>query len=329
MLSANDIGAVVIGRNEGERLRLCLESLSHLKLIVYVDSGSTDGSVELATKMGVILVKLDLTQPFTAARARNAGFNALLSNSPTLKYVQFVDGDCQLISGWLKTASEFLEQHPKHAVVCGRRKERFPNASIYNRLCDMEWNTPVGEATACGGDALIRVAALKEIQGYRNDLIAGEEPEMCFRLRQKGWKIYRLEADMTWHDAGLTQFKQWWQRTKRGGFAFAAGSDLHGKSEEKYWVKETRSILFWGGIIPASLLVLGLIASPLFLLGLFIYLIQILKIAFLHPVDKNSRKNSFFYGFFVVLGKFPQMIGLLNFASLKLLSKKPTLIEYK
>jgi hypothetical protein len=152
---------------------------------------------------------------------------------------------------------------------------------------------------------------------------------MCFRLRQNGWKIYRFDADMTWHDAGLTKFKQWWQRTKRGGFAFAAGSDLHGKSKEKYWVKETRSILLWGGVIPIALLVLSLMVNPMFCLGWLIYIFQMTKIAFLHPVDKNSRKNSFLYGFFVVLGKFPQMLGLLNFAFLKLLSEKPTLIEYK
>jgi hypothetical protein len=136
--------------------------------------------------------------------------------------VQFIDGDCQLVSGWLDAATGFLEQHSDYAVACGRRRERFPEQSLYNRLCDVEWDTPIGDATACGGDALIRVKAFVEVDGYRDDLIAGEEPEMCFRMRQGRWKIYRLDVEMTWHDAAITQFGQWWRRCKRAGFASRA-----------------------------------------------------------------------------------------------------------
>ena len=54
------IGVVVIGRNEGERLRRCLESLGpHLAATVYVDSGSADGSVALARSLGAETVELD------------------------------------------------------------------------------------------------------------------------------------------------------------------------------------------------------------------------------------------------------------------------------
>lgn len=330
MLIKNEVGAVVIGRNEGERLRTCLESLSqHLNYIVYVDSGSTDGSLMLAAKMNIVVVPLDMSQPFTAARARNAGFKALLTNHPELKYVQFIDGDCQLASGWLEAASTFLEQRAEYAVTCGRRRERFPEKSMYNQLCDIEWDTPIGEATACGGDALIRVKAFVQVDGYRDDLIAGEEPEMCFRLRQNGWKIYRLDAEMTWHDAAITQFRQWWRRSKRAGFAYAEGSYLHGNSEEKYWLKETRSILFWGGLLPVVLIVLGSTVNPWLFLGGFVYLLQVLKIALLHPVDKNSWRNSLLYGLFVMLAKFSQAVGLSRFALLKLLARKARLIEYK
>jgi glycosyltransferase involved in cell wall biosynthesis len=330
MLINNEVGAVVIGRNEGERLRTCLESLSHnLSHIVYVDSGSIDESEELAISRGVSVVPLDMSKPFSAARARNAGFKALLTDQPELKHVQFIDGDCQLFSGWLEIAVNFLEQHPEYAVACGRRRERFPEQSVYNQLCDIEWDTPIGEATACGGDALIRVEAFMQVDGYRDDLIAGEEPDMCFRMRENGWKIYRLDAEMTWHDAAITQFRQWWQRSKRAGYAYAEGSYLHGNSDEKYWVKENRSILFWGGLLPIALLILGVTINPWFFLGSFIYPLQALKIAFLHPVDKNSWKNSLLYGFFVMLAKFPQVAGLSRFALLKLLSQKARLIEYK
>ena len=330
MFIRQETGAVVIGRNEGERLRVCLESLTGLiNAIVYVDSGSTDGSVELARRKGINVISLDMTQPFTAARARNAGFAVLNSTHPQLKYVQFIDGDCQLNPTWFETAVTFMTGHPHHAVVCGRRRERFPEQSVYNLLCDIEWNTPTGEASACGGDALIRIAAFTAIGGYRDDLIAGEEPELCFRLRQMGWKIYRLDTEMTLHDAAMTRFSQWWQRTKRAGFAFAEGSYLHGKSAEKYWVKETRSIVFWGIVLPIILLISAWLVSPWFLFGGLIYAVQILKIGLVRPVNPNSKRHSLIYGVFVVLGKFPQAAGAVRFTLLNLLSKKSKLIEYK
>ncbi|MGF1676888.1 MAG: glycosyltransferase family A protein, partial [Rivularia sp. (in: cyanobacteria)] len=162
----NLIGVVVIGRNEGNRLKQCLLSiLGKAKTVVYVDSGSTDGSVELALSLGVRVVELDLSIPFTAARARNRGFEYLLQIEPSVKFVQFVDGDCLVVDGWLEKATKVLNEKPEVVVVCGRRREEFPTKSVYNRLCDIEWNTPVGEASSCGGDAMMRVAALKQVGG--------------------------------------------------------------------------------------------------------------------------------------------------------------------
>lgn len=323
------IGSVVIGRNEGERLRICLESLSQrLTHIVYVDSGSSDGSIELAMKMGVAVVPLDMAQPFTAARARNTGFKSLITNYPELKYVQFIDGDCQLASGWLEAASNFLEQHTGYAVACGRRRERFPEKSMYNQLCDIEWDTPIGEATACGGDALIRVKAFVQVDGYRDDLIAGEEPEMCFRLRQNGWKIYRLDAEMTLHDAAITRFKQWWQRSKRAGFAYAEGSSLHGESGEKYWVKENRSIIFWGGLLPVFLIFLSIL-NQWFFMGWIVYFIQIFKIAIFNLHNEYSKEFRFLLACSFILIKFPQLMGVFSYHIARFLRYRAKIIEYK
>lgn len=141
------VGAVVIGRNEGARLIACLTSLQdHVGRIVYVDSGSNDGSQDAARKLGVHVVDLDVSVPFTAARARNAGLAALMAETDPPALVQFVDGDCTLDAGWIAVARAFLQEHAEVAVVCGRRRERFPDASLYNRLIDLEWDTPVGEA---------------------------------------------------------------------------------------------------------------------------------------------------------------------------------------
>ena len=193
--------------------------------VVYVDSGSSDDSVAMSRTLGVTAIELDMSVPFTAARARNAGFEALLKAKPQTNYVFFVDGDCEVASGWLQAAVEFLDSRRDVAVVWGRRRERFPEKSVYNLLCDIEWqDLPVGETSICGGDAVIRVEAFRGVDGYRPDLICGEEPELCVRLRQAGWRIWRLNRDMTRHDAALYHFGQWWKTDAAGRLCLCPGS---------------------------------------------------------------------------------------------------------
>ncbi len=252
-----EMGAVAIGRNEGERLKKCIDSLlPHFANVVYVDSGSTDGSVEWAKSQNVSVVELDTSTPFTAARARNAGIAKLLSTAPSTELIQVIDGDCEFLPEFLPAATSAMDTDPKLAAVCGRRRERHPDASIYNKLADIEWDTPVGPADSVGGDAIFRTSALKEVDFYNPTLIAGEEPEMCVRLRGRGWHILRVDRDMTLHDAAMTQFGQWWKRSVRSGHAYAEGFALHSGGRFNY--RECRSIVVCAGVIP--LLIVFLLA---------------------------------------------------------------------
>ncbi|MEC4806950.1 MAG: glycosyltransferase [Jaaginema sp. PMC 1079.18] len=326
----SSLGLVAIGRNEGDRLRQCLQSVRDAAdTVVYVDSGSTDGSLEMARSLGVTVVELDLNLPFTAARARNAGFERLLQLTPNLDFVQFVDGDCEVVAGWLDTARTYLETHPQIAVVCGRRRERFPDQTPYNRLCDIEWDTPVGEAKACGGDAMMRVKAVQQVGGYNPNLIAGEEPELCVRLRQQGWQIWRIAAEMTRHDAQMTRWGQWWKRSQRAGHAFAEGAWLHGSPPERHWVKESRSIWLWGVIIPVVALSFAWLShgwSLLLLLGYPLLLYRVLKGINKPHLNPQSTR---LYALSCVVGKFPQALGQIQFHLNRLLGRQQQLIEYK
>lgn len=324
------VGVVAIGRNEGERLKRCLESLDPVaRPTVYVDSGSTDGSPDLARSLGAEVVDLDLSIPFTAARARNAGLARLLVIAPGVEYVQFVDGDCEVDPGWFDTATAALDQDPKVVVVCGRRRERSPDATVYNRLCDLEWDTPVGEADACGGDALMRVAALNAVGGYREDLIAGEEPELCVRLRANGGRVLRIAAEMTRHDAAMTRFRQWWTRNVRAGHAFAEVSRLHARSPYGIWRRETRSNWFWGLALP----VLAIVAAP-FTWGVSLVLFVGYAVLF-WKIHRSRRKRgddprtARLYARYCVLSKFPQMVGQLRYWRGRLVGRRTRLIEYK
>ena len=321
------LGVVVIGRNEGERLGRCLASVLGLsRWVVYVDSGSTDGSAAMAAAAGAVVHALDMRRPFTAARARNEGLQRLLTLAPELAFVQFVDGDCEVAAGWMAAAADFLDRHADMAAVCGRRRERYPERSVYNLLCDLEWNTPVGEAKACGGDVLVRTAALREVAGYRDELIAGEEPELCVRLRAQGWRIWRLDAEMTLHDAAMTRFGQWWMRCVRAGFAFAEGVRLHGAPPERHWVRESRSAWIWAAMIPSAVLLGIAVIGPTAAWAFAIYPLQVLRLALR---TEGSRRARWARAFFTVAGKFPELVGQVKSALFHARRRRATLIEYK
>jgi GT2 family glycosyltransferase len=325
--TAPTVGVVVIGRNEGDRLRICLASvIREAQLVVYVDSGSTDDSVTLAKSSGVETIELDPGSPFSAARARNEGFSSLQRTNPDLRFVQFVDGDCELCAGWLESAAGFLRDRQDTAVVSGRLREKYPGNSIYNTLCDIEWDAPAGEAKECGGIAMMRASAFQRARGFRNDLIAGEEPELCVRLRAQGWKIWRLSREMALHDSAMSRFGQWWTRAQRGGHAIAQGEALHGAPPESYGVRQTRSLWFWALGIPLAALGLAASAGPPGLLVLAAYPLQLVRLAL---QGTRSARENWLQATFLVIGKFPGMLGLLQFHMRRALGRRSQLIEYK
>jgi GT2 family glycosyltransferase len=321
------IGVVVIGRNEGARLVRCLESLSlSAGTIVYVDSGSTDGSVEMARGKGAEVVALDMAVPFTAARARNAGFRRLMALMPDLERVQFVDGDCEVNEGWLAAADEFLDRNAEVACVCGRLRERFPERSVYNRLCDFEWDRDVGETDACGGIAMMRPTVLIEVGGFREDMVAGEEPELCQRMREKGWKIWRLPDAMALHDAAMLQFSQWWQRSRRAGFSYAQRIWLLRSSTERNLARQAMRTWLWAAFIPLAIALCTLVLGPLALGLLLVYPVQVLRIA---ATMKQSWPIRLERAFFLMLGKFPELLGQVQFWLGRSRRRGATSFDYK
>ena len=318
------VDAVVIGRNEGARLRACLTSLTgQVRRVVYVDSGSNDDSVAVAKEIGAQVIELDMSKPFTAARARNAGWRSLGEDAPD--FVQFVDGDCVVLAGWVGIAAAELADRPELALVCGRRREIHPEISVYNRLCDQEWGGPLGEIRTCGGDVMIRYSALQAVDGYDPRLIAGEEPELCVRLRKAGWILWRLAIEMTRHDAVMTRFGQWWARSRRAGHAFAEGAHLHGKAPERHWVPETRRAVFWGLVLPILIAALSIV-WPAFLAVSLVYPLQVFRLAAREGI---GRRASWEWAFFTTLGKFAEASGILQFHLGRLKGRRAELIEYK
>ncbi len=311
----DQLGVVVIGRNEAKRLAACLgaillelgENARHRT--VYVDSGSVDDSVEIAEHLGVKVLRLDPMLPFSAARARNEGFSLLRTLCSDLRFVQFIDGDCTLARGWCHTATLFLEDQDNVAIVCGQLRECAPGRSVYNQMCDIEWDAPAGETTACGGVALVSVCAFAAVKGFNARLAAGEEPELCIRLRERGWVIWRLASLMAQHDADITRFAEWWRRMVRNGRAFAQVWLLHRHSPHCIWGRETTRAVVWGGLLPLACLVGTLAVHPAALLLLLAYPLQIVRVAGKRGLGKAL---SWRYGALMMIGKFAEFQGVLS-----------------
>lgn len=235
-----DVSVVVIGRNEGQRLVDCLRSVHAADWadlrheLIYVDSGSTDGSPAQAAALGAHVIRVQPLRP-SAALGRNAGWRA--ARAPV---VLFLDGDTLLNPRFVSTALQVLQANPERAAVWGHRRERHPEHSVFNRVLDLDWVYPAGDSDFCGGDALFSRAALAEVGGFNDTLIAGEEPELCARLRQRGWRIRHIDHPMTLHDLAMTRWQQYWLRAERAGHAYAEVSHRLAHTATPLWTKENK-----------------------------------------------------------------------------------------
>jgi GT2 family glycosyltransferase len=283
--------------------------------------------VKFAESLGIDVVELDPNVPFTAARARNAGVERLRCIAPEVEYVQLIDGDCEIAEGWIDEALAFLKESPDYAAAAGRLRERFSHASIYNYICDFEWDTPIGDAEVCGGIAMMHVGAFESVGGFNASLIAGEEPELCVRLRQKGWKIRRIDAEMALHDAAMSRFSQYWKRTVRSGHAYAEGAHMHGASAERHWVRESRRVAVWGLLLPLVAFAAAPFTTGLSLLLLFAYPLNVARIA--RRLRKEGRAQPAALASHLVLSKIPQAVGWLRFHWGERTGKRSKLLEYK
>lgn len=233
------LSVVVIGRNEGQRLARCLASIDcmrgdHDREVIYVDSASTDGSPQVAGELGAQVIVLKQGS-HTAAAGRNAGWQRALA-----PYILFLDGDTILQPDFAQVALKILDADQWIAAVWGHRREICPERSIYNRVLDLDWIYAPGETLFCGGDVLMRRSALAEVGGYDSELMAGEEPELCRRLRAAGYRVLHIDVPMTGHDLCMTRFVQYWRRALRAGYAYAEIANRFRRTSDPMWLQESK-----------------------------------------------------------------------------------------
>lgn len=326
------VSVVVIGRNEGSRLERCLTSVRMMAPlegrveIIYVDSASTDGSPELAASHGAQVIALDPHRP-TAARARNAGWRAAAG-----ELVLFLDGDTILRPQFV--ADAVREFQPDTAVVFGHRREIRPQDSVFNRILDLDWISPAGYADYCGGDALIRRSVLTEVNGYDETLIAGEEPEMCRRMRGRGWTILHVDRPMTGHDLAMTSWRQYWRRAVRTGYAYAEVSERFRGSDLPFW--EAEASHNWTRAIGLSAIALAGVVSSVVLgspwpaaAALAIFCGLAVRSGVKSSWKSHDKLTLLLYGIHSHVQQLPICLGQFNYWRDRRAGRRRGLIEYK
>lgn len=332
-MSASSLSVVVIGRNEGKRLERCLRSIREMETppgtsleVIYVDSASTDGSVKLAADLGARVITLPSGRT-TAAMGRNAGWR-----EATAPLILFLDGDTILHPRFV--CDSLPEFQATTAVVWGHRREIHTQGSLFNRVLDLDWIYAPGLTEFCGGDALLRREALQQVDGFDEHLIAGEEPEMCRRMRAKGWQILHVDRPMTGHDLAMTSWSQYWKRATRAGYAYAEVSERFRKSGLPLWEEDARrnrnraltlAGALGGGVV-ASLVAQSL-WPVLFVFAAFTALVvrTALKAAWKSP----SLATRLAYGVHSHLQQIPIYCGQLQYRRDRRAGISRTLIEYK
>jgi glycosyltransferase involved in cell wall biosynthesis len=327
------LSVVIIGRNEGERLERCIRSVQAMTEppdemeIIYVDSDSTDDSPARAQALGVKVLTVHPERP-AAAIGRNAGWRAA-----TAPLILFLDGDTILNPDFVKTALPRFDD-PKVAAVCGHRRENDPPTSMYQRVLDLDWIMPSGKVSFCGGDVLMRRHMIEEVGGYDSNLIAGEDPEVCQRIRARGYLIDRLDMLMTWHDLGIHRWSQYWRRAIRTGHAYAEVSTRLRDTATPLWQHESRHNWLHASAL-VGLFGLGLVMTLLFmspwplLASVLLFVLLSVRSAIKARWKSSSALTLFLYGLHSQFQHLPIAIGQFSYHYHRWRGQRRRLIEYK
>lgn len=333
MIETPALSVVIVGRNEGERLVRCLESVIAARPsqdsweIIYVDSASSDGSVDRAARLGPRVISVAPARP-CAAMGRNAGWRAARA-----AVVLFLDGDMTLVPQFVERAVAGFSD-ARVAVIFGNCRERHPEQSLYNRILDLDWIAPTGPVEYCGGAALIRRDLLERVGGYNEDLIAAEDTELCARIRALGFTVLHLDQPMVHHDLSITRFSQYWRRALRSGYAYGEVSVRIRRSDLPVWYRQARRNRVHGvailTIVAAAPLLSIAARSPLPIL-VAVALIAALAV---RTAIRSHWKNAplwtrLLHGLHSHVVQVPLLFGQLRYQRDRLAGRSSDLIQYK
>ena len=190
--------------------------------IIVADNGSTDDSLEVLRKEfpSVKTIVLDINYGFAE------GYNKAIEQVES-EYVVLLNSDVEVTEGWLSPLLDYMTAHPEVAAVqpkirAWRERDRFEHAGAaggflswlgypycrgrrfgrveqdhgqYDTIAEIDWTT--------GACMCVRTSVYKECGGLDAAFFAHqEEIDLCWRMRNKGWKLACIPQSVVYHLGG-------------------------------------------------------------------------------------------------------------------------------
>jgi glycosyltransferase involved in cell wall biosynthesis len=263
------VSVVIIGKDEEQNLGACIRSVRAMEYpaerleIIYVDTGSSDRSVEIARGMQVIAV--EEKSPFPSpGLARNRGMREARHD-----IIHFIDGDMTIARDYLKEAVRLLDTGDIVCVI-GDVRERNSEKSFLARVLNYPWSSrEAGFVDAPGGGGTFKKVALQTVGGYNPLILKGQETELGYRIHERGYKIYKIEHLMAVHNYGIARLYDLLSRSYRMGASYGMIMTMPQSRSYADLTRRARNLLLQGILLTAliaSLLVTGrlllLVAIP-------------------------------------------------------------------
>ena len=307
-MSGVEISYVVIGRNEEKRLQRCLRAIldqgrTATREVLYVDSRSTDRSVEIARSLpGVEVLVVGDEQP-NAAKGRNLGWRRARG-----ELVQFVDGDAVLTPDWEDRGAAAMRD-PQVGAVYGWYVEEHPERSLFNRFADLDWPRQDGEVETFGGIVMVRRRCLEETGGFPEAALSGEEPVLALAMRRRGYRFLQLPVLMAHHDIDTHDFATYWRRCVATGLSLAEQAAIAPQGAAARKIRKNAA----GLLALAGLVVLGFVLGPwVWAAGAALLILDLLRIAINNRARAGSFGAALAYAGHVRFLTLPQTIGYLR-----------------
>lgn len=198
------LSVVILNYNTRDLLRQCLASLNYDCQIIVVDNNSTDKSIGM--------VKREFPRVEVLAREVNDGYTRGNNAARRLamgEFVLFLNSDTKAFKDTIETMVDFMVRDSTIGVATCRTE--LPNGQLYyashrgfptplNSLLYFlglpssyypKYQNVVHEIDACSGTfLLIRKTILDKINWFDEDYFSyGEDIEMCYRVKELGYKV--------------------------------------------------------------------------------------------------------------------------------------------
>lgn len=224
------LSIVILSFNTKDLIKGCLKSLEKVRNelpfeVIVADNGSIDGSLEMVKKEFPWVIPLDNKANLGFAKGNNAARKIARG-----KYVLFLNSDTIIYKGVLKESIRFMEEHPEAgAMTCklvlanGQMdkdiRRRFPTPWIsFTRLVlgsgRLYWYEDIPEDKTHEVDAIQGAyhlsprKVLNEVDWFSEDyFLDGEDIDLCWKIRAKGYKIYYYPKVKTLHLKGVSKGK--------------------------------------------------------------------------------------------------------------------------